>query len=326
MRSPGITGLPVYELFGLRVRSALALGRHHHGAARVGSEVDVELSLAAARPVPDVPPPGDVVVDFRVEGQPVYCAADDGDVLTLRVHGLCDFELERSLHRAQCRADPSADMGQVALVARGAFLAFWLGRQGHSVLHGSAVEVDGRGVAFIGGSGAGKSTLAGWACAAGARFVTDDLLRLDGSPVPRWVGRAPELRLRDGAAELVRGREDTWAVATSCDGRVASVPPPAAGQGGPIAAVVVPNPDRRAAAVTVERLGAVDAVLAVSSFPRLEGWCWAPAQEAQLDGATRLADAVPVYLATVPWGPPFDVAVMDDLLDCVTRAPERTGA
>jgi serine kinase of HPr protein (carbohydrate metabolism regulator) len=57
-----------------------------------------------------------------------------------------------------------------------------LSRQGKLVLHGSAVDIGGQGVAFLGESGRGKSTLAASFATEGTRFLTDDGLLLE------WVG------------------------------------------------------------------------------------------------------------------------------------------
>jgi hypothetical protein len=51
--------------------------------------------------------------------------------------------------------------------------------QGLEVLHASAVGVDGRAVAFTAASGSGKSSLAAHLVAAGAEFLTDDVLALE---------------------------------------------------------------------------------------------------------------------------------------------------
>jgi len=51
--------------------------------------------------------------------------------------------------------------------------------QGLELFHASAVELDGRVLAFAGGSGAGKSTLATWLLLGGATFVADDVLALE---------------------------------------------------------------------------------------------------------------------------------------------------
>lgn len=57
-----------------------------------------------------------------------------------------------------------------------------MSRQGKLVLHGSAVDINGQGVAFLGESGRGKSTLAASFATGGTRFLTDDGLLLE------WTG------------------------------------------------------------------------------------------------------------------------------------------
>jgi hypothetical protein len=54
--------------------------------------------------------------------------------------------------------------------------------QGFELLHASAVELEGRAVAFTGRSGAGKSSLAAHLAASGAPLVTDDVLSVECSP------------------------------------------------------------------------------------------------------------------------------------------------
>ena len=49
------------------------------------------------------------------------------------------------------------------------------------VVHGAAVDLDGKGVLILGGSGTGKTTLAALATKCGARIVSDDLLLINTS-------------------------------------------------------------------------------------------------------------------------------------------------
>ena len=316
-----MTGNPaaVQRLHGVAVRSALALTREV-----ADGPADLELLVGPPVEVGGEPPEGERLVSFVLGDTPVYSAARRDEVLVLRVHGFCEFELDAALGRAVCRPDASAGLGAVSLVARGAFLAFWLGLRGDCVLHASAVEHRGSAVVFLGGSGMGKSTLAGWACSAGARFISDDLLRLGLADGPRWVGRSPELRLRPSAGDLVVPHRRRWAVGASDDGRITALPPVAPAEDGPIDAVVVPAPSRTATGVSVTRLDPLEAALWISRFPRLEGWRLPAAVEVQLEGATRLADQVPVYLATVPWGPPFYADTVQSLLELVS--PQATPA
>jgi hypothetical protein len=83
--------------------------------------------------------------------------------------------------------------------------------QGLELLHASAVEVDGRVVAFVARAGTGKTSVAAHAVALGGRLVTDDVLALElvhdrvvAHPGGRTVNISPaELR---GMSEAGRSR------------------------------------------------------------------------------------------------------------------------
>jgi hypothetical protein len=70
--------------------------------------------------------------------------------------------------------------------------------QGLELFHASAVQLDGRVLAFAGASRAGKSTLATWLLLAGATFVADDVLAVerDGDAVIAHPG-PPLMNLRE---------------------------------------------------------------------------------------------------------------------------------
>ena len=81
-----------------------------------------------------------------------------------------------------------------------------LSRQGKLVLHGSAVDIGGQGVAFLGESGRGKSTLAASFATEGTRFLTDDGLLLE------WVSDQcmilpshPSIRLWEDSQDALVG-------------------------------------------------------------------------------------------------------------------------
>jgi hypothetical protein len=82
-----------------------------------------------------------------------------------------------------------------------------LSRQGKLVLHGSAVDIGGQGVAFLGESGRGKSTLAASFASEGTRFLTDDGLLLS------WLGDRcmilpshPSIRLWEDSQDALIGQ------------------------------------------------------------------------------------------------------------------------
>lgn len=79
-------------------------------------------------------------------------------------------------------------------------------QRGHLVVHGSAVEIDGEGIVFVGESGAGKSTLAAACYDAGYGVLADDIVvpqRSNGDVVvpPAF----PHLKLDRAAAGVVDG-------------------------------------------------------------------------------------------------------------------------
>ena len=133
------------------------------------------------------------ILDFRDQ----MCLADepfhrwalpDGTVWTsfhrgdsgylLRFPNLADFEVTPNGFSVVARPVPGTSAGTVEHLYLNQVLPLALSRQGQLVLHASAVELGTLGVAFIGESGRGKSTLAASFATTGARFLTDDGLRL----------------------------------------------------------------------------------------------------------------------------------------------------
>lgn len=80
-----------------------------------------------------------------------------------------------------------------------------LAGDGHLVLHGGVVSLDGRGVALVGSSGAGKSTLVGHAWRHGWTVGNDDgvVLSSGSGGVPEAEPTYATLRLTPSGAELV---------------------------------------------------------------------------------------------------------------------------
>lgn len=81
--------------------------------------------------------------------------------------------------------------------------------QGLAVLHGGAVEIEGRAVAFLGASGLGKSTLTAALAGKGFRFFTDDALALvvDEAASPIAVPGHGSIRLWPDSADQLAARE-----------------------------------------------------------------------------------------------------------------------
>jgi hypothetical protein len=72
--------------------------------------------------------------------------------------------------------------------------------------------------------------------------------------------------------------------------------------------------------VRLERLGPTEAFLVLSTFPRIFGWRDSAPLRPQFEAFTRLARSVPVFNAEVPWGPPFDPGLADELLAAVRKS------
>jgi hypothetical protein len=91
---------------------------------------------------------------------------------------------------------PGAELSLARLYLVGKVMATLLYQRGLLVLHASAMEVDGRAVAFVGSSGFGKSSLAASLHARGFKVVADDIVALDvDSAVPRAIPAFPQLKV-----------------------------------------------------------------------------------------------------------------------------------
>lgn len=84
--------------------------------------------------------------------------------------------------RITYRPNPGVGPDLLTLPLLGTVMAAVLHHRGHMVLHGSAVEIDGRAVVFVGDKGAGKSTTAASLVASGRRILTDDVVALARAP------------------------------------------------------------------------------------------------------------------------------------------------
>ncbi|MBS1157634.1 MAG: HPr kinase [Proteobacteria bacterium] len=76
-------------------------------------------------------------------------------------------------------AEPNTALGDIRLYLLGSVFGVLLHQRGFLALHASAIEVNGRVIAFAGHSGAGKSTLVAHLRQRGYRVLSDDLLVVD---------------------------------------------------------------------------------------------------------------------------------------------------
>jgi hypothetical protein len=306
-----------YRAHGMVIRSEVEL------PLRLGSctsdEPELVLRRGARRSVPGHHPGGHRLAELRdPTGRLFYSLGRDGDHAVLRYPGLCDFVGDRNLSDVTAHQHPGVDPGLIPVLMSGTLLAVHLMLRGELVLHASAVQVDGTAVAFVGASGMGKSTLAAALCGHGCALVADDVLHVDRTnrAVIRVNPGSTESRLRMSARGLAE-KAPAGAVRTTADGRLALRHRTDAADPLPLAACVVPRPCRAATEVSVGRLPPVRALLRMAQFPRVAGWREPTSMDRAFQALAELVEQVPVFEATVPWGPPFSAEVLATLLDAV---------
>jgi hypothetical protein len=251
--------------------------------------------------------PADLLAHSRDEVRGTgFVAARTAQGYRLRIESLCDFDVSCDLSEVTWKLVPGGDEGLVSVLAAGALLAFRLILAGHLVLHASAVRACGRGLAFVGASGMGKSTMATLMCAGGATMLTDDIARidLDGARAMLSPG-AVESRLRPATVSLKELFSMSGLVRTTSDGRTAMSLPGWTNGAVALDAVVVPLPSREEGELTLTSVNPAQALILLSNFPRLPGWVDTAVLTNQFNRLADLVERVPVYLAVVPWGPPF---------------------
>ena len=178
-----------YQVFGLRVRSELALPELF--ASETADEPDVTIRAGAVS-LPDAREPG-----LHVQN----------GALVLVVPEVARFRIEQG---AAITVEPDRNVPDrnVRVYLLGSALGAILHQRGLLPLHANAVEIDGNAVAFMAPSGGGKSTLAAWFHDHGYRVIADDVcvVGFDADGIPYAAPGLPRLRLWAEALELM-GRE-----------------------------------------------------------------------------------------------------------------------
>jgi hypothetical protein len=312
----------IYEQCGLRLRSELEL----HLPVAVGEGYDVDVRWGEEIHDSADPPPGDVIAMYGSDEDRWYTATATGSGYHLRFRECGEFWISDDLAHVEVRPDPVGRTELLPILLAGTATAFLLSLRGETVLHASAVAIDGTALAFVGQSGRGKSTLAALLCVDGADLVTDDVLTVDAGPPVTCTGGASELRLRAGAMRIADDRPDA-VTRTTADERLAltlgSVPPSSL----PLAAIVVPAPSRTATEVAVRRVPPSTALFGLLAFPRIHGWCQAEVLSRDFSVLSDVVNRIPVYDVTIPWGPPFAPTVAPSLARLVIEdvAPSPAG-
>jgi hypothetical protein len=184
------------------------------------TNVDLEMDLPAMPGPPDLQCNVRIVPDLTApSGNLVYASSGQGpdadvtayqepDHTVVRFRGADQFHIYGD--RIECELLSSDYFYLVRIQLLGHIMSLWMELRGHPVLHASVVEMNGQGVAFLGGKTSGKTALAAAALRAGSPILSDDLAPLDISD-DRVVVRPtyPQLRLEpDAAAHFIEGWEE----------------------------------------------------------------------------------------------------------------------
>ena len=157
----------VYEVSGLRLASSLPLSAPK-SADGDPATADVQIVIGEEREPPSERPSEDVIAEFVEDDFPFYTFCRVGDSIVARMGSVGDFEISGDLSTVVCHPYVGGRPDLLPIIIPGAIAAFLMNMAGRLVLHGSAVDLDGRALAFVGQSGQGKSTMAALFCAAGA--------------------------------------------------------------------------------------------------------------------------------------------------------------
>lgn len=306
----------IFNVHGLRVRSQVLL------PAPVVSRRRVDLDVRWGDPLqnPEAPIIGRPVARLLFPDGRGYSLVRTEVGWTLRFETIADFRFDPLLRNVQIHLAPRGNSALVPLLLAGNVAAIVLSLGGHRILHASAVEFEGEGIGFIGDSGTGKSTVAALCCAAGARLIADDLLRVEPSSAGFRCVRGPsEIRLRQTAGSLAE-----WfpisSVRQTPDDRLAVRVDAAASDRVPLRMLAVPHPSRESGRMNLERLGRVEALYALTRYARISGWRAPELLGRQFTGFGHVAASVPVYNLVIPWGPPFPTDLGRAVLDKLNKA------
>ncbi len=311
----------LYQLHGLWLRSEIPLSAGPYETALqeqdpARQQADLQVRKGPDRSVPGRPPEAELLSELTLPGGAGYSLTESESGYLLRFYRTCDIEISKDLKSLNVHADPAADPGLVPLLVEGNAVAVVLGLRGHFVLHASAVSTDEGALGFVGAAGMGKSTMAAVMCASGESLIADDLLRVDFEHEKAVCHRGPQvIRLRPGAASL--GEAMNGQISASPDGRTTVALTDNISETPTLRALIIPQPSRSAANLNARRLSPQEALLQLSRYPRVTGWKIDEPWRIHFRGAAQAARTIPVYIAEIPWGPPFDDHLAGHLLDAL---------
>lgn len=283
-----------YSVFGLRVRSHVALPELFPATGAEAPDVTIELG-----PIPNVTQSEDDCLD-HVHG-----------ALVLTIPEVGRYKIEAG-NRITVECEPGVPERNVRLFLLGSAFGVLLHQRGLLPLHANAIEIDGQAVAFMGPSGAGKSTLAAWFHDQGFSIIADDVcvVGFDGEGRPHAMPGLPRLRLWAEALELMGRDPQQFARSFLSDDREKfDVPIDAASAAQfkrSIAAIYVLD---RGDEFSVDQMRGIEAAEEIFANTYRGGYLSRTnGQKEHWESAMRLVHGTPVFRAVRQW----DLAAFDE--------------
>jgi len=201
--------MPHYTLYGLNLVSNRAIA----GLIPIPAQpTDLEIDLAGstlAHPPSPINQPHYTSSSHNEQGQPALRVWSNSQQTEFwfRYGDRTTFWLQQLPAKITAHWPPELTLEDTVTYLIGPVLAFWLRWQGVLCLHGSAVQLGGRAIAFIGPAGAGKSTTAALFAQAGYPVITDDVVVIHHpqGENPQIIPGYPRLRLWQNSVQLLYG-------------------------------------------------------------------------------------------------------------------------
>lgn len=312
-----------YEAYGLTILSDVPLDLQPAESQPVDLTFLEDRTIPLNAPTLDDGAP-DVIASLGDDKDAWYVATQTPDGVHLSVRQTAEFVVAADLRSVRWRLHANMDQAVLSVFLSGTVIALVMTLQGRHLLHASAIAIGDQAIAFVGQSKRGKSTLAALGSAWGGTVVTDDILVVETAELPRCRGHGGELRIRPAVSAVADLLPAATAVRTTGDGRLALLPPRVSREWVNLAAVVIPRRADGSSGVVLERVNPAVASVRLLSMPRVSGITVPAMLRRHFEQSAELCSAVPVYDATIPWGPPFDAAHFAELAHVLGRSEAST--
>jgi hypothetical protein len=307
-----------YHLHGLRIRSEFGLPEPE---CQEGHQTDLVFLDGGIETVPCTPPDGEILSWVKVPGAESMAIAERSGRTVYWVPKLGYFS---SLDRGAtwvATGDPEVDQGYLPLILVGGVMALAITLRSEIALHASGVVLPGEvGVtAVVATTNGGKTTLAALACAAGARLVSDDLLRVvtaEGA-VTTFAGSS-ELRVRTGSVQpsVLFDQEQ---LRTTTDGRIAVKPPHASQEILPLIRIVTPVVVPYQTAPEARGVDPLSSLLTLLGNLRLPGLRSTTLHHVLLDSLLAVSRTVPTSAVRLSVTPRFSINDAEQITNLLQR-------